>query len=74
MSLLLALLPGAPLRKFPLAGSGDFPLSTVAIVIDCGSNSEAVEEGATRLRVEDVVWDGMGMRYGRDRRRLEVYE
>ena len=59
MSLLLELPPGAPLRKPPLGGSGAFPLSIVAIVIECGSVSEAVEEGATRLRVEDVVWDGI---------------
>ena len=54
MSLLLALPPGAPLRKPPLGGSGAFPLSAVAIVRESGSGSEAVEEGATRLRVEDV--------------------
>ena len=63
MSLLLELPPGAPLRKPPLGGSGAFPLS-VAIVGECVSVSEAVEEGATRLRVEDVVWDGFRMRYG----------
>ena len=51
------------MRKPPLGGSGAFPLSIVAIVIERGSVSEAVEEGATRLRVEDVVWDGLRMKY-----------
>ena len=59
MSLLLELPLAAPLRKPPLVGSGAFPLSFVAIGTESGSVSEGVEEGATRLRVEDVVWDGV---------------
>ena len=55
MSLLVASPPGAPLRKAPLAGRGAFPLSMVAIIGDCESDSGAVEDGAKRLRVEDVV-------------------
>ena len=55
MTLLLELPPGAPLRKAPLAGSGAFPLSVVAIARESESVSEAVEDGARRLRVEGVV-------------------
>ena len=66
------------MRKPPLGGSGAFPLSIVAIVLEQGSVSEAVEEEATRLRVEDVVRDGVKddeiWRRGEERRRLEVYE
>ena len=57
MSLLLALPLAAPLRKPPLVGSGAFPLSFVAIGTESESVWEGVEEGATRLRVEDVVWN-----------------
>ncbi len=56
MSRLLASPPGAPLRKVPLeVGRGAFPLSMAAIVGECVSVSGAIEDGATRLRVEDVV-------------------
>lgn len=55
MSLLLVSPPGAPLRKPPFAGRGVFPLSMADIVRGCECDSEAVEDGATRLRVEDVV-------------------
>lgn len=57
MSLLLVSPPGAPLRKPPLVGRGAFPFSMAAIVGECVSVWEAVEDRATRLRVEDVVWD-----------------
>ena len=58
MSLLLVSPPGAPLRKPPLVGRGAFPFSMAAIVGgECVSVCEAVEDRATRLRVEDVVWD-----------------
>lgn len=59
MSLLLVSPPGAPLRKFPLVGRGAFPLSMAAIIGKCEFVLGAVDsnDGATRLRVEDVVWE-----------------
>ena len=54
MSLVSA--PGAPLRKPPLAGRGAFPLSIAAMLEEGISVCEYVEDGATRLRVEDVVY------------------
>ena len=62
MSLLLVSPPGAPLRKPPLAGRGVFPLSIAAIIGGFVSISEAEEDAATRLRVEDVVvWNASRM-------------
>lgn len=57
MSLLLVSPPGAPLRKAPLVGRGAFPLSLDAIIGECVSVSEAVDDEATRLREENVVRD-----------------
>ena len=71
MSLLLASPPGAPLRK-PLAGRGAFPLSMAAIIGEEVCVSGAVEDGATRLRVEEMVWR-ICLVYG-GRRRVMIYE
>lgn len=60
MSLLLESPPGAPLRKPPFAGRGAFPLSIAAIVGESVSGPVDVKDEARRLRVEDVVWYGMG--------------
>ena len=46
---------GAPLRRLPFTGSGAFPLSVAAIAEERVFVSEGVEDGATRLCVEDVV-------------------
>ena len=55
MSLLLESPPGPPLRKFPSAGRGALPLSIAAMVRECVSVPGDVEDGAKRLRSEDVV-------------------
>ena len=47
--------PGPPLRKFPFAGRGALPLSMAAIVGEYESVCGDVEDGAKRLRSEDVV-------------------
>ena len=47
--------PGPPLRKFPLVGRGALPLSIAAIVGEYVSVCGDVEDGAKRLRSEDVV-------------------
>ena len=65
--------PGAPLRKAPFAGSGAFPLSIDAMLEECVSVCEGVEDRASRLRVEDVVSGGSKMRYWRMRVRMELY-
>ena len=47
--------PGAPLRNPPFVGRGALPFSDVAIVVVYRLISEAIDEGASRLRVEDSV-------------------
>ena len=54
--------PGPPLRKFPLVGRGALPLSMAAIVGEYVSVCGAVEDGAKRLRSEDVVRRGWKVR------------